>query len=142
MEHLIQKKSRNNHIIEKDLIYFKINNPKTLASYIMLKEYYKMQDESNKRNYGFRLKMINLSRTYLTNVLNKFGNLHCTYCPKKDLVIELNGMRVPNDIKATIDHIEPISKGGDLMEYRNLTVSCSECNNKKSNIGLLTYLGY
>lgn len=35
--------------------------------------------------------------------------------------------------KLTIDHIIPLSKGGDPYSFKNLVVSCSRCNGLKAN---------
>lgn len=132
--------SQRGHILAIDTIYFDIDKPNTLASYLMLKDYYKMQSEKSKKAMRFRL--INASRTYLTAIQNKFGKLYCTYCGKPDLVIELEGMRVNKNIMATIDHIEAKSKGGALLDPKNFTCACGKCNGKKSDLDILTFLGY
>ncbi len=142
MEHLVEFKSQRGHVLESHSIYFKVDQPNTLASLILLKNDLLFNDERNRRSYGFRCKMIEFSRTYLTSVQEKYQTLYCTYCGKPDLIIELAGMRVNNKKMATIDHIEPISKGGGLIDTKNVTCCCSKCNSEKSNKDVLTFLGY
>lgn len=132
--------SQRGHILATDTIYYEIDRPDTLASYVMLKDYYKRLSE--KQSKAMRFRLINASRTYLTALQNKYGKLYCTYCGKPDLVIELEGMRVKRDIIATIDHIEAKSKGGALLDPKNFTCACGKCNGKKSDLDLLTFLGY
>jgi 5-methylcytosine-specific restriction endonuclease McrA len=95
-------------------------------------------DEIEKRERRFRL--IALSRKFLSEVLAKEGHLKCTYCPKDNLQIEFDGMKIPRNKMATIDHIVPISKGGEIYDYSNLCVACARCNNKKSDYDLQTFL--
>ncbi|MCX7979318.1 MAG: HNH endonuclease [Bdellovibrionaceae bacterium] len=38
-----------------------------------------------------------------------------------------------NDVRLHVDHIVPVSKGGDQMDRANLQVLCSKCNGGKSN---------
>lgn len=123
-----------------DTIYFNIDKPNTYASYVLLKNHYWEHDEDNIKSFANRMRMIGFSRTYLTKIKETTGNLTCTYCPKTDLIIELDGMKVPNNIKATIDHIVPISQGGALFDYRNICVSCGKCNTKKGNKSVEEFL--
>ena len=37
------------------------------------------------------------------------------------------------DIPATVDHINPISLGGKMIDYNNLAISCEECNSQKGS---------
>jgi 5-methylcytosine-specific restriction endonuclease McrA len=46
----------------------------------------------------------------------------CAYCGEKFTHKEL-----------TLDHIHPISRGGNKKSWDNLITSCGTCNNKKSN---------
>jgi 5-methylcytosine-specific restriction endonuclease McrA len=42
------------------------------------------------------------------------------------------------DVAASIDHIHPVSLGGDWKDMGNLTCSCYRCQHQKSNIPLVT----
>jgi 5-methylcytosine-specific restriction endonuclease McrA len=54
---------------------------------------------------------------------------HCGYC----------GIKITfREMSATIDHIEPISKGG-LDEMSNMVASCLPCNREKANLTLEEY---
>ena len=54
----------------------------------------------------------------------KRDNFTCGYCGKQ-----------PPDIVLEVDHITPLSKGGD-DDINNLITSCFDCNRGKSNIKL------
>jgi 5-methylcytosine-specific restriction endonuclease McrA len=80
-------------------------------------------------------KRIQFSRDYLSDQLAKCGTLTCKYCGKKDLVIEFDSHRpIPKTIKATIDHIIPISKGGEIYDVNNIAIACARCNARKSDL--------
>ena len=84
--------------------------------------------------------MIGFSRKHLTSIQRKEGSLTCAYCTKPNLVIELGGMKVSSNIKANIDHIVPISKGGDLFNPENIAVCCGKCNSRKSSMSVEDFL--
>lgn len=136
MVHQIVKKSQSSFTKYAETIYFEINNPKTLASYLLLKKHYFDQDETNPNSIASRMRRIGFSRNYLSEVQRREGSLTCTYCKKPNLVIELDKMRVNNFIKATIDHIVPMSKGGEYFDYNNITVCCGSCNSKKDSMNV------
>jgi 5-methylcytosine-specific restriction endonuclease McrA len=138
----VVRKSNSGSTKWVDSIYYFVESPKTHASYILLKNYYWEQDEDNLKLIANRMKMVGFSRTYLTKVLEATGILCCTYCNKKGLIIELEGMKVANGSKATIDHIVPISKGGDLFNYENLCVACGSCNGKKGDKPVEEFINY
>ncbi len=134
------KKSNSGSTKWVDSVYFTVDKPNTYASYILLKDYYWERDEDNAKSIANRMRMIGFSRTYLTQVKETTGDLCCSYCPKTNLIIEMEGMKVPNGIKATIDHIVPISKGGPLFDLNNIAVACGKCNHKKDNLTLEEFL--
>lgn len=123
-----------------DIIHFEISNPKTLASYIRLKEDLRLQDVDYLEVHGERIKRVEFSRSYLTNKKEECGSLTCVYCQAKNLVIEYEGMKVKNEIKATIDHVVAISKGGAIYDLENIVVACGKCNTKKSNKSVEDFL--
>jgi len=136
MEHQTIEKSINGNTKTVHSIYFLVDNPKTLAAKILLRDYYISLDETIKTSFAFRMRKVAFSRAYLTKVLCEKGDLKCSYCSKTNLLIELEGMDVPKNRKATIDHIIPISKGGEVFSEENVTVSCYDCNNKKGSLDL------
>lgn len=140
MTHQVHQLSQRGNILATDTIYFEVDTPNTLASYVLLKDYYKSQSVATKRANKFKL--IEASRKFLSGIQAKYGRLYCTYCGKPDLIIELEGMRVSHRKIATTDHIEAKSKGGALFDTKNFTCSCSKCNSQKDNMDVLEFLGY
>lgn len=55
-------------------------------------------------------------------------------------MIEEANCRVPSKIKATIDHVIPTSKGGEVFNTDNVVVACETCNKKKSDMTLQEFL--
>ena len=133
-------KSLSGSTIFMHSIFMEPSSSKCFSSLLLLTNLYKEldPDEIEKRERRFRL--IALSRGFLSSVLAKEGHLKCTYCPKDNLQIEFEGMKVPKNIMATTDHIVAISKGGAIYDYENLCVACAKCNNKKGDKDLQTFL--
>jgi 5-methylcytosine-specific restriction endonuclease McrA len=71
---------------------------------------------------------------FLKKTKLEYGQLHCEYCGKTDLIIydwceKLN----INDV-ATVDHFYPKSKYNDLkMDENNFIISCYSCNSQKKD---------
>lgn len=81
------------------------------------------------------------SRRFLQKILRTKGILKCHYCTNKNLIIQWNSnYKIPKCKLATIDHINPVSNGGDIYNESNLVVCCSECNSKKGNIPYLEFI--
>lgn len=92
--------------------------------------------------------LITMNNLAFLKDVKKEKELKCEYCGKSPLRIYdmdrnkksedfLNG-RINNKFSrrdgATVDHKNPISKGGDKFNYDNLAVCCYNCNSKKGNI--------
>lgn len=55
--------------------------------------------------------------------------LECHYCGKGPLKIHTD---YDNEL-ATLDHVTPLSKGGERFHSSNLVVACYSCNSRKGN---------
>jgi len=66
----------------------------------------------------------------LTNILKDRGILQCNYCNKGPLLIETDNK---DPYVATLDHKNPLSRGGAKFDLTNLVVCCISCNQKKGN---------
>ena len=120
----------------KKIVDLICENPhiKSRGAYLLLRRKY--------RNLELKVKMSELDRWldfrhgFLTKELKEKGKLKCSYCPRTDLVI---GNRINfsdnNRIEnlATIDHVIPLSKGGEMYNTDNMVVSCRCCNRAKGN---------
>lgn len=139
IQRVIQKsKSGSTHIV--NTVYFEVTSANTLAAAVLLHDYYRQRDVDKILTIGDKMRKVSFSRTYLNKVVAEKGVLSCSYCPKTNLIIEEHGMRVPNNNKATIDHIVPISKGGGVFDVANVCVCCGKCNTKKGNKSLKQFL--
>jgi len=138
--HRVVNKSNSGATAFVDKIFFTVTTPKTYASYVLLKDFYTQLDDTNLKSFVGRMKMIGFSRKTLTTIKKKTGCLVCSYCTRPDLIIELNGMRVPNNIKATIDHVVPTSKGGAPFDVKNIRVACGKCNGRKGNMSVEEFI--
>ncbi len=67
-----------------------------------------------------------LVRRWLRTVASERQNHFCCYCGR-----ETNDI-VDHDMQATLDHLVPVSKGGqDTLE--NSVMACAKCNRKRGN---------
>jgi 5-methylcytosine-specific restriction endonuclease McrA len=60
--------------------------------------------------------------------------LKCFYCGKTNLMRELpeGEVKQPHNL-ATVDHVIPISKGGQKYDHNNCVVACYRCNQRKKD---------
>ncbi len=118
-----------------------VSNPhvKSLSSLVLLNDFFLKQDVSYLEEPMFLIR-IKFSRNFLHKVLKETGCLDCSYCRRKNLIIEERGMVVKDHLKATIDHVQPISKGGGLLDEQNIIVACGLCNRRKGSMSLGEFL--
>lgn len=74
---------------------------------------------------------LDFRKKFLEDKKKKYGSLVCVYCGQKDLEMDTEGH--PPSKQATIDHVFPLSKGGEKYDEKNLVVSCRVCNEKKGD---------
>lgn len=124
-------RSINNHIIDIP------NDAKSYSAAILLHNKLIKQDEDRYWKTSI-VKWYNFRQAFLKDVLKKFNQLSCAYCPRTDLVIgktdenpNINNNSLPN--LATIDHIYPLSLGGAKYDVNNCTVACRRCNGTKGS---------
>lgn len=74
---------------------------------------------------------------FFEKIIESEGSVTCHYCTKKNLIVDGNDPRVSGwrgrKMLATIDHITPLSKGGEVYDESNLVPACYPCNVKKGN---------
>lgn len=131
---IVEKKSNTGSTTIKHSVYFDPNSANTYAASILLNEQLRVLDVDYIDHFEYRMKVIQFSRDYLTEIQNRLGSVTCTYCGKENLIIELEGMKVKHNVKATIDHIHPISKGGPVFDPGNVCACCGPCNTKKKDM--------
>ena len=56
----------------------------------------------------------------------------CTYCHRTDMIRIYDTVRAPANL-VTLDHITPLSKGGDRYDPENICISCRKCNENKAD---------
>lgn len=134
--HVVEYKSKTGFTTYKESIFFEPVRPNTHASYVLLKKYYFENDETNMKLLSNRMRMVAFSRNFLSKKLADDGVLICTYCKKSHLQIQFDNVQIPNSIKATIDHIIPISDGCDPFDESNINVACGKCNSKKGSMSV------
>lgn len=66
------------------------------------------------------------------------GELKCHYCGKGDLKMHTRSPRAPNH--ATLDHVKPVSKGGERYSSANIVVACWPCNMRKRDMDVEEFL--
>ena len=71
---------------------------------------------------------------FLEKKLAKYGELHCEYCGKPNLIIYGYSDTRPRINQATADHFIPRSVNKSLaLSEDNLIVACTKCNGEKGN---------
>lgn len=105
----------------KEQVLFEPNNPQCRASLVLLKKSY---PKPWQQWLEFRMEL--LTRWELER-----GSLNCEYCGRDALKKVTEG--VHPKFQATLDHVQPLAKGGAKWSEENLVVSCQPCNQKKGD---------
>jgi 5-methylcytosine-specific restriction endonuclease McrA len=64
---------------------------------------------------------------FIREQLKKYKVLTCFYCNKGPLKAQSDF----TDNLATLDHVKPLSKGGERFHSSNLVIACHRCNSRK-----------
>jgi len=80
------------------------------------------------RPFGYRV-WLKYRKWYLREYKRKHGAFYCYYCGKGPLKKQSDF----NEDLATLDHVHPVSKGGDKFLSHNIVVACFSCNNRKTD---------
>ena len=129
---IINKKEKKKII--QQVIFEAEPNIKSRAAYLLLKEKY--TDESDFDEKEKLEEYLDFRNNFLDKKLKEDGKLICAYCHRDDL--EKGGRHShsqnnKNKKLATIDHVIPVSKGGEKLDENNCVVSCKSCNNRKGD---------
>lgn len=130
MEIVTDKLSKNK--THNHLIFFMPEDPSTLASLILLNDYYKEIDIDVNIDKDWRYLFI-AKRTFLRHQ-KKDNKWICHYCHKDILHMHERGKRMRrNQHKqyVTVDHKIPACKCLDKTDSSNFVVACHKCNSDK-----------
>lgn len=113
-------------------IYDMPDSPKTMSSYILLKEYYRDLDVSFNYDNDWRYYFI-VRRHFLRKKKKENGGLwFCHYCGKTMTKIQKRKNRKQQKDCVTVDHKVPVSDPKcDKLDTTNMVECCTTCNNKK-----------
>jgi hypothetical protein len=120
-----QQKIDHHKFFKRHKVYVENPHPQSYAAYIKYKKFLFSKTEDFKikfKKLAFRDKVFRKLQEYLPE-------FHCEYCGASKL-----DPFVKNRNKlATLDHIHPISKDGEIFNLENLTVACYKCNCSKGS---------
>lgn len=116
------------HRYGKHLIHPNSPHPQSWASLLLLIKGYKRGAGSD----GFTWKKYR--KWFFRQHVKQHGKLICHYCGKKGLMHDAK-VHTKEEYKklATVDHVVPLSKGGERYKSSNLVVSCWTCNQRKGD---------
>lgn len=135
----LSKSSKTGYTHQVTTIYFE-PTANTYAASVLLRNDLQLQDADFLESFEGRMLRIQFSRDTLTKWQKQLGTLFCVYCHKTDLQIEYDGMLVKREEMATLEHLNPISKGGSPFDLDYIVCACGRCNHNRSNKDLEYYL--
>lgn len=106
---------------------------KSRASYLLLKNKLRAQDETYKSIHGVRFKWLKFRKIFLIRHKEIHNSFICGYCGRPDLY---NSKKRSDARQVTLDHITPLSKGGKRFDLSNLVICCNICNRIKDSDSL------
>ena len=104
-------------------------HPQSLAALVLLTKKLSPQPVSYKTWLKYR-------KWFLKQYLRKYKTLVCFYCGNGPLKSQADS----NKELATLDHVKPLSKGGERFHSSNLVVACYTCNSRKKDKDLDDFL--
>ena len=135
---VISRTSSSGVTSQNDFIFPGEPHSHSLAAGLLLRNELRFQDVDYLEDTRDLDTWLEFREIYLKKKLQLDGDLVCAYCGKPHLEI---GGRTPQDLiknnknpnLATIDHIQPLSDGGERYNEKNLTVACKKCNKDKGS---------
>ena len=97
-------------------------HPKSLAALVLLTKKLSPRPVSYKTWLRYR-------KWFLRQHLKTYKKLMCFYCNVGPLKMQSD---FDKDL-ATLDHVKPLSKGGERFHSSNLVVACYRCNSRKKD---------
>lgn len=114
---------------------------KSYASLLLLNEYYQNLDVEYTEGNDWRYYYI-VRRHFLRKQKRINGGFWiCHYCKKPIYNLQPRNIKKEphRKLNITVDHIIPVSKGGSLLDTKNMVECCYTCNNDK---GITSYNEY
>jgi 5-methylcytosine-specific restriction endonuclease McrA len=105
-------------------------HPQSLAALVLLTKKLAPRPISYKTWLRYR-------KWFLRQHLKKHKTLMCFYCGCGPLKSQSD---VDKDL-ATLDHVKPLSKGGERFHSSNLVVACYTCNSRKKDKDVNEFTG-
>ena len=107
----------------------------TRGNLLLLKEHLKLQDAAWIKNSPNKFRQLEFNTKFLTDMLEKHGELHCEYCGLEGLkIIPWNVHKSKKDYYtlATTDHFYSKQEARHLaFDFANCRVACFKSNNNK-----------
>lgn len=110
----------------------RIPSIKSRAAYLLLKDKFRSQDVTYKGIHGIRFKWLKFRKIFLIRHKEIHNSFICEYCGRPDL----RDSERRSDSQVTLDHITPLSKGGQMFDLSNIVICCNICNRIKDSDSL------
>jgi 5-methylcytosine-specific restriction endonuclease McrA len=112
-------------------------NSKSWAAAILLKrQYSEPQEKAAVAEFKTRFNTyVKFRKSLLKQEEQNKGQLSCYHCGNYPLRKKSDK---PKEL-ATLDHIIPVSKGGDQFDRDNIVISCAPCNGMRGNKDLKSF---
>ena len=131
--------------LRKEYHYIYVSDPhvQSEASYLLLKNVYKLRERKEGRTAVPEWRRwLTFRNKYMRRKLKETkGNLTCLYCGAEHLDPNMNNpFRKRSRKAATIDHIIAQANGVKKYDEGNMCVCCNACNNSKKDLGAKEFL--
>jgi len=83
-------------------------------------------------------KWLKYRKHLLRKIFRSTKELRCHYCNLGPLKMHIRKQRDP--LHATLDHVKPVSKGGERYNSANIVVACWSCNMRKKDLSVEEFL--
>jgi len=136
---ILTRKSKCGSTSFNDIIFNDQPSNKSLASLLLLNDYYSKLDVYYIEKTEKLDLYLELRHEFLFNHFTEHGKLECHYCGKSHLEIgfreiENTHLNLKNKNLATIDHKIPRGKCSNILDTNNWLVACVKCNKDKGNL--------
>jgi 5-methylcytosine-specific restriction endonuclease McrA len=105
-------------------------HPQSMAALVLLcRKYYPFP------NYK---KWLKYRKHILRKIYRTAKELRCHYCDKGPL--RMHSRKHGDPSHATLDHVKPVSKGGERYSSSNIVIACWSCNKRKADMDVEAFI--